>query len=103
MKKTDWMDAIGKIDPVYVKEAEQWNKAAQKKRTIRHFTAMAACVCVLLIGAVSTFTLFFNRGDVRTLRDHKHQLGSRNGRTGTAGKPDRRIRRYQCRNSRSGI
>ena len=66
MKKTDWMDAIGKIDPVYVKEAEQWNKAAQKKRTIKHFAAMAACVCVLLIGAVSTFTLFFNRGDKGT-------------------------------------
>ena len=44
MKKTDWIDVIGKIDPAYVKEAEQWNKAAQKKRNLKHFTAMAACV-----------------------------------------------------------
>lgn len=33
MKKTDWIDVIGKIDPAYVKEAEQWNKAAQKKKS----------------------------------------------------------------------
>ena len=46
MKKTDWIDVIGKIDPAYVKEAEQWSKAAQKKRNLRHFTAMAACVCI---------------------------------------------------------
>ena len=52
MKKTDWIDVIGKIDPAYVKEAEQWSKAAQKKRNLRHFTAMAACVCILLAGAV---------------------------------------------------
>ena len=25
MKKTDWIDVIGKIDPAYVKEAEQWS------------------------------------------------------------------------------
>ena len=48
MKKTDWIDVIGKIDPAYVKEAEQWSKAAQKKRNLKHFTAMAACVCCLL-------------------------------------------------------
>ena len=41
MKKTDWIDVIGKIDPAYVKEAEQWSKAAQKKRNLKHFTAMA--------------------------------------------------------------
>ena len=52
MKKTDWIDVIGKIDPAYVKEAEQWSKAAQKKRNLKHFTAMAACVCILLAGAV---------------------------------------------------
>ena len=54
MKNTDWIDAIGKIDPAYVKEAEQWNKAAQKKRNLKHFTAMAACVCILLAGAGRT-------------------------------------------------
>ena len=32
MKKTDWIDVIGKIDPAYVKEAEQWSKAAQKSQ-----------------------------------------------------------------------
>ena len=35
MKKTDWIDVIGKIDPAYVKEAEQWSKAAQKKRNLK--------------------------------------------------------------------
>ena len=58
MKKTDWIDVIGKIDPAYVKEAEQWSKAAQKKRNLRHFTAMAACVCILLAGAVVSFDLW---------------------------------------------
>ena len=51
MKKTDWIDVIGKIDPAYVKEAEQWSKAAQKKRNLKHFTAMATCVGILLAGA----------------------------------------------------
>lgn len=63
MKNTDWIDAIGKIDPAYVKEAEQWNKAAQKKRNLRHFTAMAACVCILLAGAVVSFDLWVQNKD----------------------------------------
>lgn len=63
MKKTDWIDAIGKIDPAYVKEAEQWSKAAQKKRNLRHFTAMASCVCVLLAGAVVSFDLWVQNKD----------------------------------------
>lgn len=63
MKKTDWIDVIGKIDPTYVKEAEQWSKAAQKKRNLRHFTAMAACVCVLLAGAVVSFDLWVQNKD----------------------------------------
>ena len=37
MKKTDWIDVIGKIDPAYVKEAEQWSKAAQKKKKSQAF------------------------------------------------------------------
>ena len=57
-EKTDWIDVIGKIDPAYVKEAEQWSKAAQKKRNLKHFTAMAACVCILLAGAVVSFDLW---------------------------------------------
>ena len=61
MKKTDWIDVIGKIDPAYVKEAEQWSKAAQKKRNLKHFTAMAACVCILLAGAVVSFDLWVQR------------------------------------------
>lgn len=63
MKKTDWIDVIGKIDPAYVKEAEQWSKAAQKKKNLRHFTAMAACVCILLAGAVVSFDLWVQNKD----------------------------------------
>ena len=63
MKKTDWIDVIGKIDPAYVKEAEQWSKAARKKRNLRHFTAMAACVCILLAGAVVSFDLWVQNKD----------------------------------------
>ena len=59
MNKTQWEDLIGKIDPVYVEEAEQWSKAAQKKTRRRRFTAMAACICVLLITAIASFDLFF--------------------------------------------
>ncbi len=63
MKKTDWIDVIGKIDPAYVKEAEQWSKAVQKKRNLKHFTAMAACVCILLVGAVVSFDLWVQNKD----------------------------------------
>ena len=63
MKKTDWIDVIGKIDPAYVKEAEQWSKAAQKKRNLKNFTAMAACVCILLAGAVVSFDLWVQNKD----------------------------------------
>ena len=63
MKKTDWIDVIGKIDLAYVKEAEQWSKAAQKKKNLRHFTAMAACVCILLAGAVVSFDLWVQNKD----------------------------------------
>ena len=63
MKKTDWIDVIGKIDPAYVKEAEQWSKAAQKRRNLKHFTAMAACVCILLVGAVVSFDLWVQNKD----------------------------------------
>ena len=66
MKKTDWIDVIGKIDPAYVKEAEQWSKAAQKKKNLRHFTAMAACVCILLAGAVVSFDLWVQNKDTGT-------------------------------------
>ena len=59
MNKTQLEDLIGKIDPVYIEEAEQWNKAAQKKTRRRRFTAMAACICVLLITAIASFDLFF--------------------------------------------
>ena len=58
MKKINWADIIGKIDQSYVAEAEQWSKAAQKKTNRRHLTAMAACVCLLLIGAAVSFSLF---------------------------------------------
>ena len=63
MKKTDWIDVIGKSIRLNVKEAEQWSKAAQKKRNLRHFTAMAACVCILLAGAVVSFDLWVQNKD----------------------------------------
>lgn len=59
MNKTQLEDLIGKIDPVYIEEAEQWNKAAQKKTRRRHFVSMAACICILLITAIASFDLFF--------------------------------------------
>ena len=59
MNKTQWEDLIGKIDSVYIEEAEQWNKAAQKKTRRRHFVSMAACICILLITAIASFDLFF--------------------------------------------
>ena len=71
MKKTDWIDVIGKIDPAYVKEAEQWSKAAQKKRNLRHFTAMAACVCILLAGAVVSFDLWVQNKDTGAETDEQ--------------------------------
>ena len=49
MKKTDWIDVIGKIDPAYVKEAEQWSKAAQKKRNPQAFYCNGG-VCVYSAG-----------------------------------------------------
>ena len=61
MNKTQWEDLIGKIDPVYIEEAEQWNKAAQKKTRRRHFVSMAACICILLITAIASFDLFFQK------------------------------------------
>ena len=64
MKKTDWIDVIGKIDPAYVKEAEQWSKSSTEKReNLKHFTAMAACVCILLAGAVVSFDLWVQNKD----------------------------------------
>lgn len=59
MNKTQWEDLIGKIDPVYVEEAEQWSKAAQKKTRRRRFVSMAACICILLFTAIASFDLFF--------------------------------------------
>ena len=78
MKKTDWIDVIGKIDPAYVKEAEQWSKAAQKKRNLRHFTAMAACVCILLAGAVVSFDLWVQNKDTGAETESAVKRGERN-------------------------
>lgn len=69
MKKTDLIDVIGKIDPTYVKEAEQWSKAAEKKRNFKHFAAMAACVCILLLGAVVTFELAGQGGKTEAAKE----------------------------------
>ena len=44
MKKTDWIDVIGKIDPAYVKEAEQWSKAAQKEKSQAFYCNGGVCV-----------------------------------------------------------
>lgn len=96
MKKTDWIDVIGKIDPAYVKEAEQWSKAAQKKRNLRHFTAMAACVCILLAGAVVSFDLWVQNKDTGAetekccrRRDERRYISSKRGERNCSGKGGR--------------
>lgn len=38
-------------------------QSAQKKRNLKHFTAMAACVCILLAGAVVSFDLWVQNKD----------------------------------------
>ena len=95
MKKTDWIDVIGKIDPAYVKEAEQWSKVAQKKRNLRHFTAMAACVCILLAGAVVSFDLWVQNKDTgaetesAVAEDERRYISSKRGERNCSGKGGR--------------
>ncbi len=64
MKKTDWIDVIGKIDPALCKKKRNSGaKRHRKKRNLKHFTAMAACVCILLAGAVVSFDLWVQNKD----------------------------------------
>ena len=55
MKQDEWMKLIGKINPVYVREAEQWKKRKKKQVLIKQLLPMAACVCILLAGAAAGF------------------------------------------------
>lgn len=55
MKQDEWMKLIGKINPVYVREAEQWKKRKKKQVLIKQILPMAACVCILLAGATAGF------------------------------------------------
>lgn len=55
MKQDEWMKLIGKINPVYVREAEQWKKRKKKQVLIKQILPMAACVCILLAGAAVGF------------------------------------------------
>ena len=55
MKQDEWMKLIGKINPIYVREAEQWKKRKKKQVLIKQILPMAACVCILLVGAAAGF------------------------------------------------
>ncbi len=55
MKQDEWMKLIGKINPVYVREAEQWKKRKKKQILIKQLLPMVACVCILLVGAAAGF------------------------------------------------
>lgn len=52
MKADDFMDAMGKIDPQYVQEAEEMpiKKKDNKKYALRIGASLAACAAILVIG-----------------------------------------------------
>ena len=52
MKADDFMDAMGKIDPQYVQEAEETplKKKNNKKYVVRIGVSLAACAAILVIG-----------------------------------------------------
>lgn len=62
MKREQWEDAIGKIDPAYVREAEQWKKLSRRAFLVKRVLPMAACICVLLTGAAFGWNYLFDGG-----------------------------------------
>lgn len=62
MKREQWEDAVGKIDPAYVREAEQWKKLSRRAFLTKRVLPMAACICVLLTGAAFGWNRLFDGG-----------------------------------------
>ncbi len=62
MKREQWEDAVGKIDPAYVREAEQWKKLSRRAFLTKRVLPMAACICVLLTGAALGWNHLFDGG-----------------------------------------
>lgn len=62
MKREQWEDAVGKIDPAYVREAEQWKKLSRRTFLTKRVLPMAACICVLLTGAAFGWNRLFDGG-----------------------------------------
>lgn len=62
MKREQWEDAVGKIDPAYVREAEQWKKLSRRAFLTKRVLPMAACICVLLSGAAFGWNRLFDGG-----------------------------------------
>lgn len=62
MKREQWEDAVGKIDPAYVREAEQWKKLSRRTFLAKRVLPMAACICVLLTGAALGWNRLFDGG-----------------------------------------
>lgn len=62
MKREQWEDAVGKIDPAYVREAEQWKKLSRRAFLTKRVLPMAACICVLLTGAALGWNRLFDGG-----------------------------------------
>lgn len=62
MKREQWEDAVGKINPAYVREAEQWKKLSRRTFLTKRVLPMAACICVLLTGAALGWNRLFDGG-----------------------------------------
>lgn len=62
MKREQWEDAVGKINPAYVREAEQWKKLSRRTFLTKRVLPMAACICVLLTGAAFGWNRLFDGG-----------------------------------------
>ena len=66
MKREQWEDLIGKIDPVYVREAEHWKKMPKRTFLVKRVLPMAACICILLIGATAGWNYMFGSKETDT-------------------------------------
>ena len=62
MKREQWEDAVGKINPAYIREAEQWKKLSRRTFLTKRVLPMAACICVLLTGAAFGWNRLFDGG-----------------------------------------
>ncbi len=53
MKEERILDALGKVDEKYIKEADPEVKAKRKAPVWTKWAAMAACLCLIVVGAVT--------------------------------------------------